>query len=311
MTTISNVHLTYGHIGNHNAQGGEGNHTDIKELDGRPYLSGQTIRQAIRDALHDSDRSEEMNCTPSRPCGQIDQCMLCDLFGYFAEGNDDFPDDTPTARRGPLSVPFAIAETATEIVPDQLAQFDEISGEKDHNLATRDVAAAVYRGGWSLNADRVGHRRTEEIDEDASYSESYSRKDEQAVKPEVQAGRVRALVNATTRLTSFAGQARHAADWMPDLVVMGVQETGRNRLMSALKTRQNGNPAELATRHLEAILSDVSGQLVAAGNYDPDVISNWDATMDVLEQHDSVTVADSPTDVYERIADLAAAEITE
>jgi CRISPR-associated protein Cas7/Cst2/DevR subtype I-B len=304
--------LTYGRLGNHNAQGGEGNHTDIKQYDGRPYLSGQTIRQAFREALHEGERGDEMRCTPSQPCGQVDECMLCDVFGYFAEGTSGFPKETPAARRGPLSVPFALAEHEVEITPDQLAQYDDVSGDKDHNLATRDVAAAVYRGGWTLNADRVGHRRIEDIDEDADYTESYRRTDNRVVSADVQAERVAAVVRAAMNLRSFAGQARHAADWTPDLVVIGVQSSARNRLLSALKTTDgdSGTPT-LATQHLESILSDVDGQLYAAGNYDPDLISNWDETMDVLEGHDTVAVVDSVTAAYEKAAELATEERAE
>lgn len=312
MTTVANTHLTYGRLGNHNAQGGEGNHTDIKQYDGRPYLSGQTVRQALREAVHDGDRGDEMQCTPSRPCGQLNECLMCDVFGYFAEGISEFPKETSSARRGPLSVPFALAEHEVEITPDQLAQFDDVSGDRDHNLATRDVAAAVYRGGWVLNADRVGHRRIEDIDEEADYTESYRRTDDRIVEPETQAERVAAVVRAAMNLRSFAGQARHAADWTPDLVVTGVQETARNRLLSALKTKNDdGGTPNMATQHLKSVLSDIDGQLYAAGNYDPDLIANWNETMEVLEAHDTVRVVDSVTAAYENTAELAATKLVE
>lgn len=71
-----------------NMNAGEGS-TNLKEIktygNGLPYLSGQAVRHALRKAIQ-RENPGGLKCTPEFPCGKIDECWLCDIFGYLLPG---------------------------------------------------------------------------------------------------------------------------------------------------------------------------------------------------------------------------------
>ena len=82
---ITMVWLSKTDLSNLNAgEGGGGNVTELKTYDNRrkPYASGQSVRHALREAI-ERNNPDVFRCTPESPCGDVNNCWLCDLFGYL------------------------------------------------------------------------------------------------------------------------------------------------------------------------------------------------------------------------------------
>ncbi len=82
---ITMVWLSKTDLSNLNAgEGGGGNVTELKTYDNgrKPYASGQSVRHALREAIERNNPGVFL-CTSESPCGDVQNCWLCDLFGYL------------------------------------------------------------------------------------------------------------------------------------------------------------------------------------------------------------------------------------
>ena len=82
---IAIVWLSKTDLSNLNAgEGGGGNVTEIKTYENgrKPYASGQSVRHALREAIHRNNPGVFL-CVPEAPCTKVSECWLCDLFGFL------------------------------------------------------------------------------------------------------------------------------------------------------------------------------------------------------------------------------------
>ncbi|OQX22252.1 MAG: hypothetical protein BWK75_01245 [Candidatus Altiarchaeales archaeon A3] len=119
MKSINMVWLSKANLSNINAGEGSGNVTELKTYDkGRkPYASGQSVRHALRQSIERA-HPDVYKCVPELPCGNVNDCWLCDLFGYLnpkkGEGSD--------RRWSALKVSPALGQIRTDIVTDMLTR---------------------------------------------------------------------------------------------------------------------------------------------------------------------------------------------
>jgi hypothetical protein len=114
------------------------------------------------------------------------------------------------------------------------------------------------------------------------------------------------LVDAIRRTTQLAGQARHMADFMPDLVIGGVLPEYNQRLQTALQVDRETQ--ELETQTMAQVVRDldqIDGELFLAGNRNPHALENWNEVMDTAENIDALTVCDSVTECFESVKQAA------
>lgn len=97
-------------LSNLNAGEGSSNLKEIKSYNnGLPYISGQSVRHAIRKAIQ-RENKEAFKCTVEYPCGNIKDCWLCDIFGYMQPKG--------TKRWSPLKVTPAMGMIRKKITTD-------------------------------------------------------------------------------------------------------------------------------------------------------------------------------------------------
>ena len=98
-----------------NMNAGEGS-TNLKEVktykNGLPYISGQSVRHALRKAIQ-REHPDKFKCTVEFPCGKIKDCWLCDMFGYLlpSEGSK---------RWSPIKASPAMGQIRSSIATDMI-----------------------------------------------------------------------------------------------------------------------------------------------------------------------------------------------
>ena len=178
---VTMVWLSKTDLSNLNAgEGGGGNVTELKTYDNgrKPYASGQSVRHALREAIGRNNPGVFL-CTPESPCGEVENCWLCDLFGYL----NPKPGQGSDRRWSPIKATPALGQTTSEIVTDLLirmsnkpkaedetespndieADIEELPSDDESNTETTDQRIAyvqmmsnVYRTGLSLDVANIG-----------------------------------------------------------------------------------------------------------------------------------------------------------
>lgn len=308
-TALGMSYLTHAQLGNHNAGEGSKQLADLKMYDNRPYISGQAYRHAIRTAVQNIV-DNGVDCTPQDACGDIEHCLLCDLFGYM---NTNLDEPTPTKRHSPIRVTPFVGQYDAEVTTDMILQYapggsrkkseedkdKETSNRPDNKIGYRELTDNVYKGAWMLDCDSVGQRERETFDGDASAGHRYERKLETVVADRTE--RMRALIKGLQNATGLAGQARHMADFMPDAVVATANETYSQRVTNALHLEDGS----LNIPAFDSVLADLThngGQVWVGGTHNPTVMDNWDEFFTTAEDHAGVTVCASVSDCYDELA---------
>lgn len=303
-TALGMSYLTHAQLGNHNAGQGSKQLSDLKMYGNRPYISGQAYRHAIREAVQETAH-ETVNCTSADACGQLENCVLCDLFGYM---NTDLEEPIPNKRVSPLRVTPLVGQYDAEVTTDMILQYAPGgSRKKDDNadsngpenkIGYRELTDNVYKGAWMLDCKSIGQRERETFDNDKEVGHRYERELETVV--EDRNTRIRHLLSGLQNASGLAGQARHMADFMPDAVVATASDTYSQRITNALHI-ENG---DLNIPAFESVLNDLThndGKVWVAGTYNPTVMNNWEAFFDTAESHDDVEVCNSVSACYDKL----------
>lgn len=295
--SIGLTFLTHVSLGNHNAGEGGRQLSNLKEYDGRPYISGQSVRHSIRDALM-SVTENGVDCHPADSCGDIEECKICDIFGYFnTERETDVLNEYPK-RYSPLKVSPLIAKYRSDVATDMILQFD--AEKQDHSIAYREMTENVYHGGIMIDANHIGQREVEEYDSDAD-EKPYERDFEDFISEDEQKNRLSELIESIQRMTKFAGQSRHMADFMPDLILAVEQDKYDQRIQNALHVDEN---KELSIKTLDSILGDLESRganVYFSGTYNPNVIDNWDEVDKLVDEYDNVEHIDTIEDTFKKL----------
>lgn len=294
---ISMIWLSKTDLSNLNAgEGGGGNVTELKTYDNgrKPYASGQSVRHAIRQAL-ERNNSDVFKCTPESPCGEVDKCWLCDMFGYLnpklGEGFD--------RRWSPIKVTPALGQIASEIVTDLLIRMsdkqkssgsdkddantlfpadnesegnEEKGSAKDQRIAYVQIMSNVYRIGLSLDIANLG-KVLQPRYEGKGKSQKFAGWDVKIdIGPQERRKRAIALLHSIGGISDFAKQARNATSLAPDIFIAGIHSRYSHRILRVLSLDDIGNVDPDELRVILQDLKDDGTQLFFG--FTPKVLNN-------------------------------------
>ena len=300
---ITMVWLSKTDLSNLNAgEGGGGNVTELKTYDNgrKPYASGQSVRHALREAIKRNNPGVFL-CTPESPCGDVENCWLCDLFGYLNPGVN--------RRWSPIKATPALGQTASEIVTDLLIRMSNKPKDEDQaespsdsevdtegspnndepNAETTDQRIAyvqmmenVYRTGLSLDVANIGVVIDEKY-EGAGKEQKFVGW-EKCVNIDTEKRRTRAVavLEAIGGIADFAKQARNAASLSPDIFIASTHSRYSHRTLRALECDDKG---KVDTDTLQVILQDLQadGATLFFG-FTPHVVKNDDELLETVKE---------------------------
>lgn len=253
---INIVWLSEADLTNLNSGEGESNFVDVKKFKKNnvefPYVSGQAMRYYLKEAIRRNLSEDEFMCIPNakgETCGDIENCILCDLFGFMeTEKNKG-----STVRTSPIKVSPAIG----------LLPFDENSNidflTRKHNvgkdeksegdIVNIEIGTNIYKAGVSIDCNSIGAIESVSEDNDFELEWKYLLKDENT-----KLIRIKKILNALINFSDYSKQARLLTDFTPDLIVISAQYIYNHRLQKAFKLDENKN---LNVERLDDILKDV------------------------------------------------------
>ena len=282
---ITMVWLSKTDLSNLNAgEGGGGNVTELKTYDNgrKPYASGQSVRHALREAIERNNPGVFL-CTSESPCGDVQNCWLCDLFGYLnpklGEGFD--------RRWSPIKATPALGQIVNDIVTDLLIRMSdrEKSDEKqtrDQRIAYVQMMSNIYRTGLSLDVANIGvvvRAKYEGKGKDQAFGGWETVED---IKTEERRSRVVAVLEAIGGIADFAKQARNAASLSPDIFIASTHSRYSHRTLRALECDDDGN---VDTDTLRVILQDLQDDgATLFFSFTPNVVANDYALLETFKE---------------------------
>lgn len=300
-----------------NLNSGEGgsNYVDIKKFriggNEYPYVSGQAVRSYLKESIRRSLAGQEFMCIPDNKgetCGQIERCILCDLFGFMIpkkkeKGNekskssdDDYSESEGGAltRTSPVKVapaigllPFADNSTLdflTRRKPQEKAE------ERKGDIVNVELGANLYKCGIDIDLLRVGSQESLDI-------KARTIKLNNLITPVEIRNRTKKVIEAVKYLADYSKQSRLLTDFTPDIVCISFQRKYSHRLQKLFELEAGSGHASLNETRLAQILEDVKG-------YSTDIhfgilsgiVKNEEAVIDTIKRLDITPM--KPSDVF-------------
>lgn len=235
---------------NMNAGEGSSNLKEIKTYNnGLPYISGQSMRHALRQAMK-RENPNEFKCTPEYPCGDIENCWTCDLFGFLIPKKG-------SKRWSPIKASPALGQIRYPLVTDLIFRMvedikcpnceskiyplsaregtSEISQGKDlkcpecgekfsapydirQALAHKQLIKNIYKSSISIDLYHIGLEEVPKISNDdnimVGMEELISIDDDKRIERAIQ------ILNGIYNLADFANQSREMVNGSPDFVII-------------------------------------------------------------------------------------------
>lgn len=303
-----------------NLNAGEGG-TNLKELktynNGLPYASGQSVRHAIRKAIQ-REHPYSFKCTPEYPCGDVENCWLCDIFGYLQPKG--------TKRWSPLKVTPALGQLRKGITTDMILRLvhdiecpkchkkinpfsgrqrdDNSEDEKDikknskltcpeckeefnapydirQALAYKQLTDNTYRMGISIDIEAIGLEETPKIVGEGDQAKIDGINYRCYLDEEKKKERVKSILKAIANLSDFASQSREMTNASPDAILISYQNEYNHRLSSALEMDEDGNINEQRFKDIINDVININESNLLAG-FVAGTIKNQDAIIKVL-----------------------------
>lgn len=272
-------------LSNMNAGEGSSNLKEIKSYNnGLPYISGQSMRHALRESMK-RENKHCFKCTPEYPCGDIENCWTCDLFGFLLPGEG-------SKRWSPIKAAPALGQIRESITTDLIFRMVEdikcpLCGESIYPLSAREEGVKdidkgkdllcpkcnekfkapykirqalaykqlirnIYKTSLAIDIDNIGLEEVPKVDYDIDklngFEEIINIGDSERLK------RVEAIVNAVYNLSAFANQSREMVNASPDFVIFALQQQYNHRLASVLKMDEKGN---INIKQFKSVVNDV------------------------------------------------------
>ena len=298
---VTMVWLSKTDLSNLNAgEGGGGNVTELKTYDNgrKPYASGQSVRHALREAI-ERNNSGVFHCTPESPCGDIEKCWLCDLFGFLNPKLDEGFD----RRWSPIKATPALGQIASDIVTDLLIRMSEKPKPKtrrsqteeeqensdnveqrkrDQRMAYVQMMSNVYRIGLSLDFANIGFARKAKYEGTGNKAEFKGWDKVANISLDERKKRAVAILEAIGGIADFAKQARNAASLSPDIFIASTHSRYSHRTLRALECDDKGN---VKVDALEVILRDLQddGATLFFG-FTPHVVENDKTLLETVQK---------------------------
>ena len=264
-----------------NLNAGEGS-TNLKEIktyrNGLPYISGQSVRHALREAIR-REYPDKFRCTVEFPCGNIKDCWLCDMFGYLLPSEG-------AKRWSPVKASPALGQIKSPVTTDMILRLvndiecphchEKINplvkgvrekGKKEikqgaklkcpkcdkefeapygirQAIAYKQLVENIYRVCVSIDIDALGVEEVPIIEGEGTTAKinGIDRKDLYGPNSESERGeRIKAILSAISNISDFASQSRELTNATPDVILLSVQGQYNHRLSSALQMDMEGN----------------------------------------------------------------------
>ena len=298
---ITMVWLSKTDLSNLNAgEGGGGNVTELKTYgDGpKPYASGQSVRHALREAI-ERNNPGVFHCTPESPCGDIESCWLCDLFGFLNPKLDEGFE----RRWSPIKATPALGQIASDIVTDLLIRMsdkpkpktrraqtkedqessdNEEKRKRDQRMAYVQMMSNVYRIGLSLDFANIGFAKKAKYDGTGNKAEFKGWEELTNISLDERKKRAVAVLEATGGITDFAKQARNAASLSPDIFIASIHSRYSHRTLRALECNDDG---KVETETLKVILEDLRDEETTLFfGFTPNVVENDDELLATVKE---------------------------
>ncbi len=277
---VSIVWLSKTDLSNMNSgEGGGGNVVELKTYRAgrRPYMSGQSVRHALREAIERANPGC-FTSTPEAPSCDIANDWLCDLFGFLSPKKGE----GSNRRWSPIKCTPALGQRDCEIVSDLLLRMSDLeksddNAARDQRLAYVQLTENIYRIGLSIDVFNIGRRLV--VEGDSKTKTITRRAFEELIDANERTRRVKAVIEAVGRMGDFAKQARNATSMAPDIFLGAVSPVYTQRGLRALELDDNG---DVDVNALAAIVADLQevGAYVILG-HTPGVVGNDAALLEV------------------------------
>lgn len=318
---------------NMNAGEGSSNLKEIKSYNnGLPYISGQSMRHALRQSMK-REHKDDFKCTPEYPCGDIENCWTCDLFGYLLPGQG-------AKRWSPIKASPALGQIRYPITTDLIFRMvedikcpecekriyplaareegvkeikkggklkcpkcgEEFEAPYDirQAIAYKQLIKNIYKSNLSVDLANIGLEEVPKIvDDKLDGVESIA-----SISEQVKLERIIAILEGVYNLSDFANQSREMVNASPDLVVIGLQEQYNHRLASVLKLNEEG---DINTDQFTSVIKDalaMDNTKIFVG-FIKGIIKNEDELIDCINdlKSDSFVVCDGPKDAFNQVID--------
>lgn len=320
-------------LSNMNAGEGSSNLKEIKTYNnGLPYISGQSMRHALRQAMK-RENSDKFKCTPEYPCGDIEKCWTCDLFGYLLPGH--------AKRWSPIKASPALGQIRNSITTDlifrmvedikcpncckkiypleakeegvkQIKKGDKLTCPKCSKefeapydirqaIAYKQLIKNIYKSSISIDIANIGVEEVPKINNDGIMdgTELINKIDGNNKK-----NRIKSILNGIYNLADFANQSREMVNATPDFVIISLQNQYNHRLASVLKLDEEGN---IDINVLESVMKDIlsmNGTKVYAG-FISGIIKNEKEVIAILtdfnEKYNRFELCDTPFMAFDKV----------
>jgi CRISPR-associated protein Cst2 len=314
--SISIAWLSYTDLTNLNSGEGGSNYVDIKKFKTNgveyPYVSGQAMRSYLKEGMRRNLSDTEFMCIPDtkgETCGQVEKCMLCDLFGYMipkkktgkskSKGKQDNEEEETAGgadtRVSPVKVSPAIGlfpflnNSTVDFLTRRKPQ--EKTEERKGDIVNVELARNLYKCGIDIDIARIGS--TEEIDLKARTISI-----EPIIKDKDRRNRVRKVIDALKYLSDYSKQSRLLTDFTPDVICISFQTRYSHRLHKLFALNEENG--DINDQRLSQIISDIK-------SYSTDiyfgilsgVIPNENKIVEVIQQQGIKPAA--PDKVFEEV----------
>ncbi|RCV63703.1 CRISPR-associated protein Cst2 [Methanophagales archaeon] len=263
-----------------NLNAGEGS-TNLKELktykSGLPYISGQSVRHALREAIR-REYPDNFRCTVEFPCGNLKDCWLCDMFGYLlpSEGAKRWSPVKASPALGQIKSPVA-TDMILRLVNDiecplcnekinPLVKGVREEGKKEikkgaklkcpkcgkvfeapydirQAIAYKQLIENIYRVSVSIDISALGVEEVPIIEGKGTNAKIIGIKYNDLYGNNSESerkGRIRAILGAISNISDFASQSRELTNATPDVILLSIQKQYNHRLSSALQMDEKG-----------------------------------------------------------------------
>jgi CRISPR-associated protein Cst2 len=304
LKAVSLVWLSKTGLTNLNSGEGGSQLVDIKRYrwQGReyPYVSGQAMRFYLKEAIRREVPPSSV-CTPDEKgetCGDVANCILCDLFGYMGVIRRE------AGRRGGADIrlsPVKVSPAMGLLPYDENAVVDFLTrrhrlqeGQLEGDIVNVELAVNIYKAGVCVDLLRLGRIEELKRGEDGINRVEFS----EVVPEEEREKRLTLLLSAIADFSDYSKQARLLTDFTPDVLLAAAQSNYSHRLQKALALDDD---CKLNLNLLKQIISEVKKESlkVFAGFLDG-VITNGDEARELLKG-EGVEVAETPREALESL----------
>lgn len=293
---ISAVWLAETDLTNLNSGIGGSNLVDLKKYTkdsvDYPYVSGQAMRYYLKQGIRRLTDSEDY-CVPNdkgETCGKIDECVLCDLFGFMTA----LKEQGAQIRVSPIkmSPAMGLLPLNDNLTIDFLTRRkpQEEVGKLAGDIVNVELGVNIYKAGLSIDLVKVGGEEIIESSENGRHLKIDRKTDDETAKK-----RVKLALESFKNLSDYSKQARVLTDFTPNLLLIALQNRYNHLLQKALELESG---RKLNVERLGQILTVLKDETIYAGLLSG-TLDNEDEIKEVLVKHNIELM--TPTEAIDRV----------